>query len=54
MSVRSVGGAITRVVGFLRAGYPQGLPAPDTFPVLAVLPRRPAPPAHSAGVGTRA
>ena len=32
--------AIVRIVDFLRAGYPQGVPATDTFPVLAVLPHR--------------
>ncbi|PJE09157.1 MAG: hypothetical protein CK429_22125 [Mycobacterium sp.] len=27
------------IVNFARAGYPKGVPATDTFPVLAVLPR---------------
>jgi hypothetical protein len=31
--------AITNTVKFLRAGYPQGVPTTDTFPLLAVLPR---------------
>lgn len=31
--------AIARIVNFARAGYPKGVPATDTFPVLAVLPR---------------
>lgn len=33
--------AITKFVNFLRAGYPAGVPATDTFPVLAVLPHSP-------------
>ncbi|OBI23443.1 phosphate transport system regulatory protein PhoU [Mycobacterium sp. E2327] len=36
----SVSGAIARILGFLRAGYPAGIPATDTFPLLAVLRRR--------------
>jgi hypothetical protein len=31
--------ATTTTVKFLRAGYPQGVPTTDTFPLLAVLPR---------------
>jgi FtsH-binding integral membrane protein len=31
--------AITNTMKFLRAGYPQGVPTTDTFPLLAVLPR---------------
>lgn len=30
--------AVPRCLSFLRAGYPQGVPATDTFPLLAVLP----------------
>jgi hypothetical protein len=30
--------AVPRWLAFLRAGYPQGVPATDTFPLLAVLP----------------
>jgi len=30
---------ITNTVKFLRAGYPQGMPTPNTFTLLAVLPR---------------
>ncbi|MEE6177884.1 DUF3349 domain-containing protein [Mycobacterium sp. 050134] len=33
-------GVVGRVVRFLRAGYPQGVPATDTFPLLALLRRR--------------
>ncbi|WP_231989597.1 DUF3349 domain-containing protein [Mycobacterium sp. 852002-51057_SCH5723018] len=36
----SVPGIIARIVRFLRAGYPQGVPATDTFPSLALLRRR--------------
>ncbi|OBI82201.1 phosphate signaling complex protein PhoU [Mycobacterium sp. 1245805.9] len=36
----SVSGAIARIVAFLRAGYPAGIPATDTFPLLALLRRR--------------
>jgi hypothetical protein len=36
----SVSGVVGRVVGFLRAGYPQGVPPTDYFPLLAVLRRR--------------
>ena len=31
---------LTRVVGFLRAGYPKGVPAHDYIPLLALLRRR--------------
>ena len=31
---------LMRVVGFLRAGYPQGVPAHDYVPLLALLRRR--------------
>ena len=31
--------AIEKILTFLRAGYPRGVPATDTFPVLAVLPQ---------------
>jgi hypothetical protein len=31
---------LMRVVGFLRAGYPQGVPAHDYIPLLALLRRR--------------
>ncbi len=33
-----VGQTIAKIVSFARAGYPKGVPATDTFPVLAVLP----------------
>jgi phosphate transport system regulatory protein PhoU len=36
----SVPGVIAKIVRFLRAGYPQGVPATDTFPLLALLRRR--------------
>lgn len=36
----SVSGVIARIVAFLRAGYPEGIPAADTFPLLALLRRR--------------
>lgn len=36
----SVPGFIARIVRFLRAGYPHGVPATDTFPLLALLRRR--------------
>jgi Protein of unknown function (DUF3349) len=36
----SVPGIIAKIVRFLRAGYPQGVPATDTFPLLALLRRR--------------
>lgn len=31
---------LTRIVGFLRAGYPEGIPAHDYIPLLALLRRR--------------
>jgi hypothetical protein len=31
---------LTSVVGWLRAGYPEGIPPTDYFPVLALLSRR--------------
>lgn len=31
---------ITRVIGWLNAGYPDGIPPTDRFPVIAVLKRR--------------
>jgi predicted nucleotidyltransferase len=31
---------LMRVVGFLRAGYPEGIPAHDYIPLLALLRRR--------------
>jgi hypothetical protein len=31
---------LTRVIGFLRAGYPEGVPAVDRIPLLALLRRR--------------
>jgi Protein of unknown function (DUF3349) len=31
---------LTRVIGFLRAGYPEGIPAHDYVPILALLRRR--------------
>jgi hypothetical protein len=31
---------LTRIVGFLRAGYPDGVPAHDYIPLLALLRRR--------------
>lgn len=33
-------GFLSSVVSWLRAGYPEGVPATDTFPVLALLARR--------------
>lgn len=33
-------GFLSSVVSWLRAGYPEGIPATDTFPVLALLARR--------------
>jgi hypothetical protein len=35
-----VSDVIAKIVSFLRAGYPQGIPATDTFAVLALLRRR--------------
>ena len=31
---------VARIVGFLRAGYPEGVPATDYVPLLALLRRR--------------
>ncbi|GAB0108462.1 DUF3349 domain-containing protein [Nocardia sp. JMUB6875] len=31
---------LTRIIGWLRAGYPQGVPDTDYLPLLAVLARR--------------
>jgi hypothetical protein len=31
---------LTRILGFLRAGYPEGVPAHDYIPLLALLRRR--------------
>lgn len=31
---------LARILGWLRAGYPEGIPATDRFPVIAVLKRR--------------
>jgi hypothetical protein len=36
----SVCDLIAKVVSFLRPGYPQGVPATDTFPLLGLLHRR--------------
>ena len=36
----SVSDVIAKIVSFLRAGYPQGVPATDTFALLALLCRR--------------
>ena len=33
-------GLLTRIVSFLRAGYPEGVPANDYIPLLALLRRR--------------
>ena len=33
-----VSDVIAKIVNFLRAGYPQGVPATDTFALLALLP----------------
>jgi hypothetical protein len=35
-----VSDVIAKIVSFLRAGYPQGVPATDTFALLALLRRR--------------
>jgi Protein of unknown function (DUF3349) len=35
-----VSDVIAKIVNFLRAGYPQGVPATDTFALLALLRRR--------------
>jgi hypothetical protein len=31
---------LTKIIDWLRAGYPEGIPPTDTFPVLALLSRR--------------
>lgn len=31
---------LTAIVGWVRAGYPEGVPPKDTFPILALLQRR--------------
>jgi hypothetical protein len=36
----SVSDVIEKIVSFLRGGYPQGVPATDTFALLALLRRR--------------
>ena len=36
----SASDVIAKIVGFLRAGYPQGVPATDYVPLLALLRRR--------------
>lgn len=36
----SVGDVVAKVVRFLQAGYPHGVPATDTVPLLALLRRR--------------
>lgn len=33
-------GFLSSIVSWLRAGYPEGIPPTDTFPVLALLARR--------------
>ncbi len=33
-------GFLSSIVAWLRAGYPEGIPPTDTFPVLALLARR--------------
>ena len=33
-------GFLSSIVSWIRAGYPDGIPATDTFPVLALLTRR--------------
>jgi hypothetical protein len=36
----ALSGLLTRIVAFLRAGYPEGVPANDYIPLLALLRRR--------------
>jgi hypothetical protein len=36
----SVGDVIAKIVNYLRAGYPHGVPTADTIPLLALLRRR--------------
>jgi hypothetical protein len=40
MSARGLGGWLASVVGWLRAGYPDGVPESDYVPLMAVLARR--------------
>jgi hypothetical protein len=40
MSARGLGGWLSSVVGWLRAGYPDGVPESDYVPLMAVLARR--------------
>jgi len=35
-----VNGFLSSIVSWIRAGYPEGVPPTDTFPVLALLTRR--------------
>jgi hypothetical protein len=35
-----VSGFLNSIVSWLRAGYPEGVPSTDTFPLLALLSRR--------------
>jgi hypothetical protein len=35
-----VNGFLSSIVSWIRAGYPEGIPPTDTFPVLALLTRR--------------
>ncbi len=39
-SHNEVNGFLSSIVSWLRAGYPEGIPPTDTFPVLALLTRR--------------
>ena len=36
----TVSGIVARVLGFLRAGYPEGVPSTDYVPLLALLRRK--------------
>ncbi len=36
----TLSGMLSKVIGFLRAGYPDGVPTTDYVPLLALLPRR--------------
>ena len=38
--IMALSDVLMRVVGFLRAGYPEGVPAHDYIPLLALLRRR--------------
>jgi hypothetical protein len=40
LGIVALSDVLMRVVGFLRAGYPQGVPAHDYVPLLALLRRR--------------